>query len=135
MRKSCGVWVVGFWLVSCSPTLPTYDVLFSGNTIDVPVDNIGTGSYTVVADEKDPFDILLVKDSPGAYHAIYLRCTNDEKPLDPTGSEIVCPVCGSVYNLDGSVKKGPADKELFPFLSELNADQTLVKIDISPLGR
>lgn len=131
----------GYWLLcllltgSCAPTLPTYEVLFSGNTIDVPVDNIGYGTYTVVSDETNPYNILLVKDSPGAYHAVYLRCTNDQKRLDPNSSGIVCPVCGSVYNLDGSVKTGPAQDPLSRFNTELSVDQTLVKINIEALGR
>lgn len=125
--------VVG--MISCSPTLPTYEVKFSGNTIDVPVQGFVNSTYNVVTDPTNPYDILLVKDSPGAYHAVYLQCTYDQKGLDPTPSEIVCPVCASTYHFDGTVNNGPADKSLTQFNTELNPDQTLVKINIEALGR
>jgi len=122
-------------LGSCSPTLPTYEVKFSGNSIDVPVAGFVNSTFNVVSDKTSPFDILLVKDSPGAYHAVYLECTNDHKPLDPTPSAIVCPVCASSYGFDGTVKNGPAETSLRRFNTELNPDQTLVRINIESLNR
>ena len=122
-------------MAGCSPTLPTYEVKFSGNTIQVPVNNFENSTFNIVSDESAPFDIILVKDNPGAYHSLYLKCTNDEKPLDPTPNEIVCPVCGSVYDFDGVVKSGPSETQLSRFNTELNMDQTLVTINIEALGR
>src|SRR4051812_29277859 len=120
-------------VASCSPTLPTYEIKFSGNSIDVPVSGFVNSTFNVISDDTSPFDILLVKDSPGAYHAVYLQCTNDKKPLDPTPSGIVCPVCASSYGFDGTVKNGPAEDPLTHFNTELNADQTLVRINIESL--
>lgn len=134
MKKFSFVLIVAF-AISCSPTLPTYDVKFSGNTIDVPVSGFVNSTFNVVSDQTNPFDILLVKDSPGAYHAVYLECTNDHKNLDPTPSAIVCPVCNSTYGFDGTVKKGPAETNLMRFNTELNPDQTLVRINIESLNR
>jgi hypothetical protein len=122
-------------LVSCSPTLPTYEVKFSGNSIQVPVNNFDNSTFNVIHDGSAPFDILLVKDSPGGYHSLYLSCSNDHEALDPSPALIVCPACGSTYGFDGSVKKGPAEVELVKFPTELNPDQTLVRIDIESLRR
>lgn len=122
-------------LIGCSPTLPTYEVKFSGNNIQVPVNNFDNSTFNVVSDETSPFDILLVKDNPGAFHSLYLKCTNDAKPLDPTPEMIVCPVCASVYDFDGTVKKGPAETPLSLFNTELNPDKTLVTINIESLVR
>jgi hypothetical protein len=122
-------------VASCSPTLPTYEVKFSGNTIQVPVNNFENSTFNVVSDNTAPFDILLVKENPGAYHSLYLKCTNDEKQLDPTPAEIVCPVCNSRYDFDGMVTNGPAETQLTRFNTELNMDKTLVTINIEALGR
>jgi len=121
-------------LVSCSPTLPTYDVKFSGNTIQVPTTGFDNSSFNVVHDPNAAFDILLIKKSPLAYEAYYLKCTFDQKALDPTPEQIVCPVCASIYDFDGTVKKAPAETGLAKFQTELNADQTLVTINIEALG-
>ena len=132
MKKSVLVFLL---MMGCSPTIPTYEVKFSGNTIDVAVDGFGMSEYLVVEDRSYPYDILLVKDSPGAYHTIFMQCSYDKKDLDVATSEVVCPVCYSTYNFDGTVKKGPADTDLGRFNTELNPDKTLVKINIESLSR
>lgn len=132
MKKGLMILLV---MVGCAPTLPTYEIRFSGNTIDVPVAGFESSNYNIVADDTNPYNILLIKDSPGAYHALYLKCTYHNEAVEPAVSEIVCPICGSIYNFDGTVKKGPAETDLSRFNTELNPEQTLVKIDISPLGR
>jgi len=134
MKRSC-VLIAVLCLASCSSTFPTYQTLFSGNTITVPVSNFDSSHANIVRDDSAPFDILLVKDSPLGYHSLYLKCSFDEKPLDPTPVELVCPVCGSIYNLDGTVRKGPAESPLSRFRTELNPQQTMVTINIEPLNR
>jgi hypothetical protein len=122
-------------LTSCSATLPTYETRFSGNTITVPVTNFDNSTFNIVHDDSAPYDIMLVKASPLAYFSVYLKCSFDEKPLDPTPSELVCPVCGSIYNFDGTVKNGPAESPLSKFQTELNPAQTQVTINIESLNR
>ena len=134
MRRFCVLATV-WCFVSCSATLPTYDVKFSGNTIQVPVSGFDNSTFNILTDQSAPFDILLVKDSPLAFHSLYLRCSFDEKALDTTPAYIVCPVCASVFDFDGTVKKGPAESPLAKFQTELNPDKTLVTINIEVLGR
>jgi len=128
-------------LGSCSPTLPIYEVKFSGNNIQVPVGNFENSTYKIVHDPTveagyaKVSNILLVKDSPTAFHSLYLSCSNDNAGLYVTESLVGCPVCGSTYGFDGSVKKGPAAANLVRFQTELNPDQTLVTINIESLNR
>lgn len=119
----------------CSATLPTYNVKFSGNTITVPVNNFTDTNINIVNDDTAPYDILLVKESPLGYYSILLKCSFDEKPLDPVADMIICPVCGSIYNVDGTVKNGPAESPLPKFQTELGADQQYVTINIEALNR
>ena len=124
-----------FCVVSCSPTLPIYDLKISGNAIQAPVSGFEDSFFNILRDQNAPFDILLVKESQLAYHALYLKCPFDEKALDTTPSQIVCPVCASVFDFDGVVKRGPASGPLSTFPTELNPDATLVRINIESLGR
>ncbi|MEI9918079.1 MAG: hypothetical protein WDO14_04675 [Bacteroidota bacterium] len=116
-------------------TLPTYETRFAGNTITVPVTNFDNSTFNIVRDDNAPYDIFLVKESPLGYYSLLLKCSYDEKPLDPTPAELVCPVCGSIYNFDGTVKKGPAESPLSKFATELSADATQVTINIEALNR
>lgn len=124
-----------FVLTSCSASLPTYETRFAGNTITVPVSNFDNSSFNIVRDDTAPYDIMLVKESPLGYYSILLKCSYDEKPLDPTPEVLVCPVCGSEYNFDGTVKKGPGESPLRKFPTELSADATVVTINIEALNR
>ena len=124
-----------FIFTSCSATLPTYETRFAGNSITVPVSNFDNSSFNIVRDDTAPYDIILVKESPLAYYSMLLKCSFDEKPLDPTPAELVCPVCGSIYNFDGTVKKGPAESPLPKFATELSTDATVVRINIEALNR
>ena len=123
-------------MISCSPTIPGYQVKFSGNNIQVPVAGFINTNYNIVSDEGSAFDILLVKDSQLAYRAMYLQCPYDKKLLDVFSGQalVICPVCHSVFDFDGAVKKGPAANPLMKFATELNTDQTLVRINIESLG-
>ena len=132
--KPISLVAVVFCVISCSPTLPTYDVKITGNSIKVPVSGFDNSNINIVSDEHGPFDILLVKDSPLAFRSLYLKCTFDAKALDTTPEYIVCPVCGSAYDFDGSATKGPAESPLVKFPTELNPDQTIVTINIQSLG-
>ena len=128
--------LLAFCLVSCGSTsFPTYDVKFSGNTIQVPVIGFDESTFNIVNDDTAPFDILLVKQSPLAYNAIYLKCTFDAKPLDVATELLVCPVCNSTFDFDGTPKSGQAESSLARFPTELTPDQTLVTINIEALGR
>lgn len=122
-------------VVSCSPTIPGYQVKFSGNNIQVPVAGFINTNYNIVSDEGPAFDILLVKDSQLAYRAMYLQCPYDRQALEvfPAQAQVICPVCHSVFDFDGAVKKGPAENPLTKFATELSTDQTLVRINIESL--
>ena len=127
--------LIFFIFTSCSASFPTYETRFSGNTITVPVANFDNSTFNIVRDDSAPYDIMLVKESPLGYYSILLKCSFDKKPLDPTPAEIVCPVCGSIYSLDGTVKNGPAELPLSKFQTELSADATQVTINIEALNR
>ncbi|MEJ0033175.1 MAG: hypothetical protein WDO15_23850 [Bacteroidota bacterium] len=82
-----------FVLTSCSATFPTYETRFAGNSITVPVSNFDNSSFNIVRDDAAPYDIILVKESPLAYYSLLLKCSFDEKPLEPNASGALCARC------------------------------------------
>lgn len=121
-------------LISCAGSLPVYYTRIAGNAIQVPVSGFENSNINIVSDDTVPFSILLIKRSQQAYDGYHLKCSHDQKALDVTPENVVCPVCLSTYDLDGVVRTGPATTGLLKFATELNPDQTLVRINIEALG-
>jgi hypothetical protein len=123
-------------MISCSPTLPAYETEIRGNSVQVPVSGFENSQINLITDEGAAFDIVLIKESQLAYNAFYLQCPYDRKSMDinAPSAQLTCPVCHSVYDYNGAVITGPSTSPLMRFPTELNPDQTLVRIDISVLG-
>ena len=66
--------------------------------------------------------ILLVKGERGEYRALDATCTHQGCTVRPTGSGLTCPCHGSSYNLDGEVVRGPAQKPLHYYNTEVKAE-------------
>jgi len=66
--------------------------------------------------------ILLVKAESGEYRALDATCTHQGCQVRPTGSGLTCPCHGSSYNLDGEVVRGPAQKPLHYYNTEVKAE-------------
>jgi hypothetical protein len=124
---------IALLLISCSPTQPVYNLKFSGNTLTVPVTGFEDSDITFVRDNQAAYDILLVKQSPMQYDAVYMRCSNGDHALGTTGEGINCPVDGSLFNYDGTVRKGPATEPLLMFPTELDNNNGIITINIQAL--
>ena len=63
------------------------------------------------ADRAKRDGFFLVRDG-GKLYALSATCTHKRKPLVGAGGRIKCPTHGSIFDLDGRVKKRPATKPL-----------------------
>jgi hypothetical protein len=126
--------IVLLCLASCSATLPTYETRFTSDAVSVPVAEFERSPFIIASDDTAPFDVLIVKESPTAFHSLGLKCSFDGKPLDVTPDELVCPVCGSMFSFDGAIKKGPAETDLVKLPTELNPNETNVRVNIKPIA-
>lgn len=120
-------------LAACSPTLPVYNVKFSGNTLTVPVVSFEEEDILFVRDQQAAYDILVVRVSPLQYDALYMRCSDGNHALGTSADGINCPQDGSIYNYDGTVRTGPATEPLLRFPTELDNDQGILTINIQAL--
>jgi nitrite reductase/ring-hydroxylating ferredoxin subunit len=135
IKKSCYLCASAAFtpFLSCSPSLPTYHVKFSGNTLQVPVVSFEESDILFVRDAKAAYDILLVRVSPLQYDAVYMRCSHGNFALGTSPAGLTCAAHGSVFDYDGTVRSGPADTGLLRFPTELNNDQGIVTINIDAL--
>ena len=61
----------------------------------------------------DGAPILIVRDAPRRFHALSMQCTHEGCPVrPPVGGVITCPCHGSQYDLEGQVRRGPAQLPL-----------------------
>ncbi len=126
-------------VLSCSTRMPAYRVKFAGNTLQVPVLAFESSDMTLVRDDQAAYDILLIKHSPLAYNAYWMKCSYGDHPLTLTPDGMFCKEDGSEFDFEGAVKKGPADTALteFPTTTSDNPsdiNQGMVTINIQSLG-
>jgi nitrite reductase/ring-hydroxylating ferredoxin subunit len=120
-------------LNSCAPALPTFKTKISGQSINVPISFFETSNLAIVRDNQAEFDILLVKKNEELFEAIYMKCSHRENPLTATETGLYCSAHGSVFDLDGNVKKEPATAPLQKFPVDFDRTQGLISINIQSL--
>ena len=86
---------------------------------DIPV---GTA---VDAKDADGKAILVAQPTAGTAVAFSAICTHQGCTVVPDGDALACPCHGSVYELTGEVRRGPAEKALAPFAVTVTDGQVL----------
>lgn len=79
----------------------------------------------MIRNPKMDFDILLVENGDGSYHALYMQCTHYSQPLAANSKNIFCSAHGSLFDFEGNVLREPATQPLRKFSVTRN-DQTLI---------
>jgi Rieske Fe-S protein len=89
------------------------------STIDVAV--LTTDGATLVTQTPglDGAPILIVRDGAHEFHALSMQCTHEGCPVRaPVHGVITCPCHGSQYDLQGRVRRGPAQLPLARYAVE-----------------
>ena len=119
MRSAAGLIVGGAVapLVSSCRGDPTRDWTFRA-TIDVAALSSDGQGLVSKAPGTDGAPILVIRTGPNRYNALSVQCTHEGCPVNPpVNGVITCPCHGSQYNLDGSVRHGPAQFALTRYLT------------------
>jgi len=135
IKTSCVVCATGLisQLTSCAPALPTFKTKIAGPSINVPLSFFETSNLAIVRDNQAEYDILLVKKGEELFDAIYMKCSHRENPLTATETGLHCSAHGSIFDLDGNVKKEPATAPLQKFPVVFDRTQGLISINIQSL--
>lgn len=86
---------------------------------DIPVG--GAVSATAPGRKK----VLLVRTSADQVVGLSAVCTHQGCTVVPDGAALACPCHGSVYELTGEVRRGPAEDALAPFAVVVTDGQVL----------
>lgn len=70
----------------------------------------GGGTSVLPAGARDRLFVLAIAD--GSFAAISSRCTHRGCAIDVVGEHLVCPCHGSMYDREGRVVRGPAERSL-----------------------
>jgi len=116
--RACLLLGAGFLMsemTACGPSSQILHLPVSGNTVQLPMAGFAKQNMQIVRPDGWIYDIAVRKSDDGQYEALFLQCTHQKNQVIPEGNGFVCPLHGSRYNLDGQVKKGPAEMPLRKF--------------------
>lgn len=126
----CGIAGLGMFmssLSSCSP-LPIYKTAIADNKISIPLSLFATNELQIIRVKNVEYDIAVRKINDQKYIALLMQCTHADNQLVSTGKGFLCNSHGSNFDQEGTVTKGPAERSLRKFTTEINGDQLFIHI-------
>ncbi|MBK8614957.1 MAG: Rieske 2Fe-2S domain-containing protein [Flavobacteriales bacterium] len=101
-------------LTGCS-TLPIVRVEPEANDLRIPLERFAEQTMLIARVDRLPFDVLAMKNTDGTFGAVYLQCTHEDQPVTATTTGLHCPSHGSRFAIDGTLREGPAARNLRRF--------------------
>jgi len=88
-------------------------------TVDVSTLSTDAASLVAPVIGLDGAPILVIRDGERRFHALSMQCTHEGCPVrPPVQGFITCPCHGSQYDLEGRVRRGPAQLPLARYAVE-----------------
>lgn len=72
-------------------------------------------SFIIIRNESLQYPICVYRFSENEYSALWMRCTHQGTELQASGDYLQCTAHGSEFDNKGTVKNGPADRNLRNF--------------------
>lgn len=85
-------------------------------------------SYIIVRNEALQYPICVYRLNEKEYSALWMRCTHQGAELQASGDYLQCSAHGSEFDNKGTVKNGPADRNLRNF--PVTVTRTQIFIDL-----
>jgi Rieske Fe-S protein len=127
--------VLGNALSSCSPTRYISgtlgkDGLFidTNQFINKQKGSAAYHSFIIVRNDALQYPVCVYRFSENEYSALWMRCTHQGTELQVSGDYLQCTAHGSEFNNKGTVKTGPADKNLRSFPVTVNNNQIFIDL-------
>ena len=122
-------------LSSCSPTRYINGTLGKdGLTVDtngfIIKQNIKTSHrlFIIVRNDALQYPICVYRFSEKEYSALWMRCTHQGTELQAAGDYLQCTAHGSEFDNKGTVKNGPADRNLRNFPVTVSNNQLFIDL-------
>lgn len=117
---TCGVGLIA----ACGGGDPAPAAGGGGRAALVRLDEVPVGE-AVEATDADGAKVLVSRLSQDEVVAFSAVCPHQGCTVAPDGEQLACPCHGSQFELDGSLKRGPAEKGLTPYEVEVVDGQVL----------
>ncbi len=85
-------------------------------------------SFIIVRNDALQFPICIYRFSEKEYSALWMRCTHQGTELQVSGDQLQCTAHGSEFDNKGTVKTGPADRNLRNFPVTVNNDHLFIDL-------
>ena len=85
-------------------------------------------SFIIVRNEALQYPICVYRFSEKEYSALWMRCTHQGAELQASGDYLQCSAHGSEFNNKGTVKNGPADRNLRNFPVTVSNNQLFIDL-------
>lgn len=85
-------------------------------------------SFIIVRNETLQFPICVYRFNEKEYSALWMRCTHQGSELQASGDYLHCTAHGSEFNNKGTVKNGPADRNLRNFPVTVSNNQLFIDL-------
>ncbi len=132
IRKSCVFCMGGSFLMplleSCG-SIPVYRATSNDNPIHIPLDQFLNTNYLIVKSSNIDYNIAVIKNSETDFKSFVMVCTHAENMLRFNGKEFTCSLHGSIFDSNGKVEKGPAEKSLFTLKTTIENNSLLVNLN------
>jgi Rieske Fe-S protein len=115
-------------LASCASALPVYKTEMADNQVTVPVSLFANAGFQVIQPKGMYYNIGLKKENDGSFTALLLRCTHADNQLTAAGNGFKCTLHGSTFDNDGRVTKGPAERPLKRYPTQVISGQVVIHL-------
>ena len=114
-------------LTSCV-SMPVYKTVAVESKIVVPLSVFADKNLQMIRAKELDYDIALRKEADGNCTALLMQCTHADNGLMVTGSNFTCNLHGSQFDSKGVVTKGPAERPLKKFVTEVKSDNIIIHL-------
>ncbi|MEP6845193.1 MAG: Rieske (2Fe-2S) protein [Panacibacter sp.] len=135
--KACMLMAAGYFLpklTGCSPgAYSVFKTEIVDKKISIPLTMFDTDAMQFVRPKGWYFDIAVQKNADNTYQALLLQCTHQENQLTLAGKRgYLCNFHGSLFDLNGIVKKGPAEKPLERYYTSIENNHLIIQVPKAP---
>jgi Rieske Fe-S protein len=131
LKKGCIFCIGGTLLIplieSCT-NIPVYKTTAKDNILQIPIEQFLTTNYIIVRPTNVDYNIAIIKESNVEYKSFVMICTHADNMLRFTGKEFSCSLHGSIFDINGRVKRGPAEKSLIALNTIMESNALRVKL-------
>lgn len=128
MCLAVGAGLVAASALSSCAALPVYKTTIANNKVSVPVSLFTQSDFQIIQPKDLFYNIGLRKEKDGTYTALLLRCTHADNQLVSTGNGFTCNLHGSTFDKEGLVTRGPAERSLKRYPTEIISDQIIIHL-------